>query len=265
LSPAAAALQAKLAAKKAGQAAPALPGTEQPPANPVVSTEYSALSTGAPPVPEQAEVAAEPPSSGTSGLAAGPGPAVPLPAKTATASAALLAKLAAKKAAAQGVVAPAEAATAVPGTAAAPSLSKSPSAPVAKPGPGKPASGEKAAAAVKEPVEKIPAHSLQRLKGFYVGQARQYLSQPLHSSPLAGEEPAQRLFAQLRGELPVALHGALDEIEQFCAERRQLLHLQRLHWQLHWWLGVHIPASVAVIVLMLIHIVAALRVVPFLN
>jgi hypothetical protein len=120
---------------------------------------------------------------------------------------------------------------------------------------------------VKTAADEIAPHSRQLLIDFYLGRARPYLV-PIRkpqSSELASADAARRLFFQLRGELPAGLHATLDQIEHYCDERRQLLHLQRLHWQLHWWLGLHIPASVAVIVLMLIHVVAALRVIPFFN
>jgi hypothetical protein len=108
-----------------------------------------------------------------------------------------------------------------------------------------------------------PDQSLTRLKQFYLTEVRRYLNERVKTSPLADEEAARRLFFQWRSELPVEMHELLKHIEGSCDERRRLLHLERLHWQLHWWLGIHVPASIAVVILMLIHIVVALRVVPF--
>jgi hypothetical protein len=55
----------------------------------------------------------------------------------------------------------------------------------------------------------------------------------------------------------------LLELEAACDETRQLRRARQLHRWLHGWLAIHIPASVAVIVLLVLHIVLALRVNPF--
>lgn len=177
---------------------------------------------------------------------------------------------AAAKAAATGAVAPKRAVPA-PAVAAPPAATPVPAivAPVRVPGsaaaekPGPPV--KKPAPSTAEPPAIVPQQSLDRLKQFYLRDgARGYLKgEPRSSGRLSVTENAQREFARLRGELPVVLHEVLDSIEHYCDEQRQLLHLQRLHRELHWWLAVHIPASVAVMVLMFVHIVMSMRVIPF--
>jgi hypothetical protein len=144
-------------------------------------------------------------------------------------------------------------ATVAPVRAPEPSAAAKPAPPVRKP------------AAPAELPETVPPASLDRLKKFYLHEGvRNYLRDDApFAEAFSVPENALRTFARLRGELPVALHGAIDAIEKYCDEQRQLIQLKRLHRQLHWWLAVHVPASVAVMVLMIVHIVLALRVVPF--
>ena len=74
---------------------------------------------------------------------------------------------------------------------------------------------------------------------------------------------ARQLFTQLRAELPAELHDALQQLFVLCEERRQFNTQLRLHRWLHWWLMVHIPPSIALLVLFVAHVVVSLRVVPF--
>jgi hypothetical protein len=88
--------------------------------------------------------------------------------------------------------------------------------------------------------------------------------------PLLGKEPAQRrawvsakqraaLFTQWRTLLPAAAHDIVGELEALCEEHRQLEVQRRLHHWLHGWLFVHVPLSMALLVLTLAHAVIALR------
>jgi hypothetical protein len=67
----------------------------------------------------------------------------------------------------------------------------------------------------------------------------------------------------LNADLPTELHETVRRIEEFCDERRQYVAQQRLHRWLHWWLILHIPPSIALLVLFVAHVVVSLRVVPF--
>jgi len=59
--------------------------------------------------------------------------------------------------------------------------------------------------------------------------------------------------------LPAAAHATLGDLEDICDEARQLTRQQRLHRWLHGWLLVHIPLSLALILLGAVHAVMALR------
>ena len=78
-------------------------------------------------------------------------------------------------------------------------------------------------------------------------------------SPLRLHERATRFFAELKTRLPPAAHPAADTLAAMCEERRQWDRQARIHFWLHNWLWVHFPLSVALVVLMFVHIWAALR------
>jgi len=59
--------------------------------------------------------------------------------------------------------------------------------------------------------------------------------------------------------MPPATHEVLADLENICEEERQLTRQRRLYLWLHGWLLVHVPLSVALIVLGGVHAVVALR------
>jgi hypothetical protein len=59
--------------------------------------------------------------------------------------------------------------------------------------------------------------------------------------------------------LPAAAHGTLQDLSDICDEARQLLRQESLHRWLHGWLLLHIPLSLALILLGAVHAVMALR------
>jgi hypothetical protein len=98
------------------------------------------------------------------------------------------------------------------------------------------------------------------LRRFYLEEMRSFLEHPLERGQrLAKEDASQSVFKHLRTLLPVAAHGALDDLQDICDEARQLVRQERLHRWLHGWLLVHIPLSLALILLGAIHAVMALR------
>jgi hypothetical protein len=98
------------------------------------------------------------------------------------------------------------------------------------------------------------------LQRFYVQELRVYLETPRkRGQRLADAEKAKMAFAGLRTLLPTAGHGTLRDLEDICDEARQLLRQERLHRWLHAWLLVHIPVSLALILLGAVHAVVALR------
>ena len=73
------------------------------------------------------------------------------------------------------------------------------------------------------------------------------------------EHPSMEMFQPLRLALPAELHGLLDNLEDICEEQRQLNRQARLYQWLHAWLLVHVPLSIALLVLGGVHAVMALR------
>lgn len=92
-----------------------------------------------------------------------------------------------------------------------------------------------------------------RLRAFYREQVRPFLVG--HGADPRAVEP----WGRLRGELPRELHGPLEDLESICEERRQLGRQTRLHRWLHGWLLVHVPLSLALLLLAAVHAVMALR------
>jgi len=73
------------------------------------------------------------------------------------------------------------------------------------------------------------------------------------------DQPPAELFAPLRFAFPEPLHATLDDLENICEEQRQLNRQSRLYHWLHAWLLVHVPLSIALLVLGGVHAFMALR------
>lgn len=98
------------------------------------------------------------------------------------------------------------------------------------------------------------------LRRFYLDEMRPFLEHPRkRGQRLANEDTSQSVFKHLRTLLPVAAQDPLDDLQNICEEARQLVRQERLHLWLHGWLLVHIPLSLALILLGAIHAVMALR------
>jgi hypothetical protein len=88
---------------------------------------------------------------------------------------------------------------------------------------------------------------------------RPFLERPKSGKRLADVAGANSAFARLRTLLPAAAHASLSDLEDICCEARQLARQEQLHRWLHSWLLVHIPLSLALILLGAVHAVMALR------
>jgi hypothetical protein len=77
-------------------------------------------------------------------------------------------------------------------------------------------------------------------------------------SPLGDPGRARLVFDDLRSRLDPGAAPVVDALERLCEHGRQLDRQARIHVWLHNWLAVHLPLSVAMIVLMVVHAVAAL-------
>jgi hypothetical protein len=98
------------------------------------------------------------------------------------------------------------------------------------------------------------------LRKFYLDEMRPFLEQPKsRGRRLADAARASSVFTGLRTLLPAAAHGTLSDLQDICDEARQLLRQERLHRWLHGWLLLHIPLSLALILLGAVHAVMALR------
>ena len=116
-----------------------------------------------------------------------------------------------------------------------------------------------AAASKLQTAVRIDADAAAPLREFYLTEMRAFVAEPGNAHALAGKAYADQVFARVRTLLPPSLHGPLSALENICEEERQLSRQQRLHAWLHGWLLTHIPLSVALLVLAIIHIVTALR------
>jgi hypothetical protein len=97
------------------------------------------------------------------------------------------------------------------------------------------------------------------LRAIYLAEMRPFLQAPRRSHALAHGDEAAALFGRIRALVPGGLLAAVADLESICEEQRQLLRQERLHGWLHAWLIVHVPLSFALMVLAVVHIVAALR------
>jgi hypothetical protein len=98
------------------------------------------------------------------------------------------------------------------------------------------------------------------LRKFYLGEMRPFLEQPkMRGSRLSDADRAHGAFAGLRTLMPEAAQATVQDLEDICDEARQLVRQEQLHRLLHGWLLVHIPISLALILLGAVHAVMALR------
>lgn len=116
---------------------------------------------------------------------------------------------------------------------------------------------------VQKQVVNTPVLRTDELRQFYVALVRPFLVADGRAGRLANPNDAKREFARMRDILPVELHDSLAALEVRCDEHRQYSQLERIHHWLHYWLILHIPFSIALLVLFVVHVVVALRVVPW--
>jgi hypothetical protein len=110
------------------------------------------------------------------------------------------------------------------------------------------------ATAVSTPAAVVP------LRDFYTRQLRPFLlHEHIRHRPLAKRDDSTRIFGGLRTVLPSSAHEATTKLEEICEEERQLRHQVRMHHWLHGWLMLHVPLSLALLLLGCIHAIMALR------
>jgi hypothetical protein len=120
--------------------------------------------------------------------------------------------------------------------------------------------GASAAVAAAPEIILLSEEESAPLRHFYLNEMRPFLEwskQRRHR--LADTDKARAVFSGLRTLLPAAAHVTLADLEDICGEARQLARQERLHHWLHGWLLLHIPLSLALILLGAVHAVMALR------
>jgi hypothetical protein len=98
------------------------------------------------------------------------------------------------------------------------------------------------------------------LRKFYLSEMRPFLDQSKQSRARLGDaDKAHGAFSGLRTLMPQSAQPTLQDLEDICDESRQLVRQEQLHHLLHGWLLMHIPLSLALILLGAVHAVMALR------
>jgi hypothetical protein len=120
--------------------------------------------------------------------------------------------------------------------------------------------GASAAVAPAAEILLLTESESEPLRSFYVLEVQPFLERPSERGlRLSDAARAASAFAALKTLLPTAAHGTLSDLEDICEEARQLKQQERLHHWLHGWLLLHIPLSLALILLGAVHAVMALR------
>jgi len=120
--------------------------------------------------------------------------------------------------------------------------------------------GASAAVAAAPEIVLLSEEESVPLRRFYVQEMRPFLENPKQRGQRLGDaQKAASAFSGLHTLLPAAGHAALDDLSDICDEARQLRRQEQLHHWLHDWLLLHIPLSLALILLGAVHAVMALR------
>jgi hypothetical protein len=114
-------------------------------------------------------------------------------------------------------------------------------------------------AAALATVDRVDAEASAPLRQYYLRELRPFVEHPDTAHPLASRETARLQFDKVRALVPTELHGAITDLENICEEERQLMRQARMHALLHGWLLVHVPLSLALLALAVVHVVVALR------
>jgi len=113
-----------------------------------------------------------------------------------------------------------------------------------------------------KPAIPIDPDATEILRSHYVNDIRPFLfpdARDRSARLFRGANAIEGYFRRLRTLLPIAAHDVISDVEQICDERRQLALQQRLHRWLHSWLYLHVPLSMAFLVLVAVHAVGSLR------
>jgi hypothetical protein len=123
-----------------------------------------------------------------------------------------------------------------------------------------PETAEEPEAASQTTLVEIEHDDRQQFREVYLRKVRPYLEDPeTPNAELADPARSTETFVALRRLLAPPVHGVLDDLENICVEEQQLSRQIRIYRWLHGWLLVHVPLSIALLVLGAVHAVMALR------
>ena len=122
------------------------------------------------------------------------------------------------------------------------------------------ATAEQQAAQAPVRVLAVKAEERAVLESLYLREMRPFLKNPSLQHPTFGDlERSAGAFQSLRKLLPRTARPAINELEDICEEERQLVRQVELQGWLQNWLLVHVPLSIALVLLGAAHAVIALR------
>jgi hypothetical protein len=105
----------------------------------------------------------------------------------------------------------------------------------------------------------IESEIRSRFTAMYRNSIRPMLAFGEEKKRESGGEKLENVFDSLRKMLPAGVHPMLADLASICEEERQLRVQKRVYLWLHGWLLVHVPLSLALIVLGAVHAVVSLR------
>jgi hypothetical protein len=95
---------------------------------------------------------------------------------------------------------------------------------------------------------------------FYDNELRPYLEQAGGKGCVISDRAlSAAMFGNVRTRLPSVVHPVVADLESICEEKRQLDYQMRMHRMLHGWLLIHLPLSLALLLMGAVHAVIALR------
>ncbi len=101
----------------------------------------------------------------------------------------------------------------------------------------------------------LPVPGSEWLGKVYDDEISVYLVKGRESnSPLASSNRAASIFHDIKLKVPPGAHEIVDLLEGLCRQRRQFDRQRTMHAWLHGWLLIHLPLSVALMILMCVHI-----------
>jgi len=106
----------------------------------------------------------------------------------------------------------------------------------------------------------IEQEDRERFHQVYLDKVRPFLENPdAGLTELSDARRTAEVFESLRRLLASPVHPVLDDLQNICEEEHQLSRQVRIYRWLHAWLLVHVPLSIALLVLGGVHAVMALR------